>query len=898
MSNLVKAIGKFGSLMNSIGLSLINYGISEFSEANHQDLIKKILMDINAPAQLHLAQEHRDFNSLRIWENNEAKKYPFWTSSTWKIAEYSLGFALHFMLLKQLIILMFLIAGASALPLYLNYKGDYFPESETQSVLDFFTIGNVYGNRLNSTESQNSSKMDKNYEYYWITDAAYSSFFLLSVFIFFIYAYFSVFRSIEKKNRISDYAIEVKGLPRRDVEIDEVKKHFEVYGKVVEVFIGRRFGEFLPLYTKKAMIAEQKMIREALLKFKGEDPDKDKVLKKLKKNLVDCQKEISKKGGVCKHEDLEIKRAYIVFDDADDKTKCLKVYNKRNCCGCKKRKRKLRFRKFHLTVMQSKEPSDIIWENLEIGKCSRFFRRLFSLLITVCLLALSIAMIYYVKTAQSRLPNEETCAGYLEDETGKSSDSEARLCFCQNLSSQELIKKTDKCYVYIELVTYTWGIKFLSAFGIMLVNFFLKTIMRKLSDFEKPRSRSRIQIRVFKKILLVIFINTAILTYLVNLSIPQFTKYVLSGEYDDFTREWYLRVGSYILTLMLVSLFSPHIIYLILAYPIGACRRRCCYKSRKTQFELNNLFTGPEFDIAARTAQIFNVVFTCFLYSGGIPLLNVICFIFLLVIFYTDKWLVLRHFKKPPRYDHTLYSSAMKILPLIVILHCSVSLYTYGNPDIFTIQSKRIEFLFTIFPDNIAERIQRSSGIANCIIILSTLALIILLGFLDLIIKCCLKKKIGSMTNRKKFSDVKDEIEKTNLASYDIRRNPNYAMIINEMDESVGLRHADGLGYFEKDRLAGSISKESKASPIKETSIKHEKDLDDRSSHDESQPDLSRDDQAEVNLDLKSIRSPVLPIKYDSSSDKSDSSSSQSFGRKKDDSESSEERQELDSDKE
>ena len=885
--------------MNSIGQSLINYGISEFSEANHQDLIKKILMDINAPAQLDLAIEHRDLNSLRLWEDRKAKKYPFWTSSTWKIAEYSLGFALHFMLLKQLIILMFLIAGASILPLYLNYKGDYFPESETQSVLDFFTIGNIYGTRPNSTESQNSSKMDKNYEYYWKADAGYSSFFLLCVFIFFIYSYISVFSNIEKKSRISDYAVEVKGLPRRDVEIEELQKHFEKYGKVVEVFIGRRFGEFLPLYTKKAMIAEQKMIREALINFKGENPDKDKDLKKLKKNLAKCEKEITKKGGVCKHEDLEIKRAYIVFDDADDKTRCLKIYNKRNCCGCKQRKKKLRFRKFHLTVMQSKEPSDIIWENMEIGKCSRFFRRLFSLLVTICLLALSIAMIYYVKTAQSRLPSEESCLEYLENETGSSSDSEARLCFCQNLSNEELIKKADKCYVYIELVSYTWGIKFLSAFGIMLVNFFLKTIMRKLSDFEKPRSRSKIQIRVFKKILLVIFINTAILTYLVNLSIPQFTKYVLSGEYDDFTREWYLRVGSYILTLMLVSLFSPHIIYLILAYPIGACRRKCCYKSRKTQFELNNLFTGPEFDIASRTAQILNVVFTCFLYSGGIPLLNIICFVFLIVIFYTDKWLVLRHFKKPPRYDHTLYSSAMKVLPLIVILHCSVSLYTYGNPEIFSIESQRIDFLFKIFPDYIAERIQRSSGIANCIIILSTIALIILLAFLDLIIKCCLKKKIGSMTNRKRFTEIKSEIEKTNLASYDIRKNPNYAMIINEMDNSVGLRHANSIGYFEKDRLAGSISKESRANMIKETNVKPEKDLDDRSSHDESQPDLSRDDQAEVNLDLKSIRSPVLPIKYDdSSSDQSDSSSSQSFGAKKKHSESSEEKQESDSDKE
>ena len=62
---------------------------------------------------------------------------------------------------------------------------------------------------------------------------------------------------------------------------------------------------------------------------------------------------------------------------------------------------------------------------------------------------LSVAMIYYVKAAQSRLPNEESCLRYNENETGTSSGSDARLCFCQKLISQELIKKTGKCLIFI-----------------------------------------------------------------------------------------------------------------------------------------------------------------------------------------------------------------------------------------------------------------------------------------------------------------------------------------------------------------------------------------------------------------------------------------------------------------
>ena len=62
-----------------------------------------------------------------------------------------------------------------------------------------------------------------------------------------------------------------------------------------------------------------------------------------------------------------------------------------------------------------------------------------------------------------------------------------------------------------------------------------------------------------------------------------------------------------------------------------------------------------------------------------------------------------------------------------------------------------------------------------------------------MILKCCLKKKISQIKDRESFSYIKEEIEKTNLASYDIRNNPNYAMIINEMDEYVGLRNANTI---------------------------------------------------------------------------------------------------------
>ena len=885
MNYFSNAANRVNQAIGLIGQSLAVFGLSEYSESNRQDYIRKVMMDINSPALLEEALNHRDHYSLRRWENESPRKYSFFCSSTWKIGEYSIGFALHFMLLKQLIVLMFLISCASAILLYFNYNGNYYEGSEVQSVLDYFTIGNINGDRkhLNYTETVGAEKVDDNYQLVWTIDSSCSGFFLLCILLFFTYAYVYVFDMIKKVDRISDYTVEVKGLPRTGVDPEELKQHFRRFGDVVEVFLGRRFGKFLPLYTEKFRINEERMIREALIKFKKEVPEEDKALKKLAKKLSKSEEKIKKQGALCQHENMEIKRAYVVFNRTNDKIICLKAYNRRNACGCKKRSRKLRFQKIHLTVMPSTEPTDIIWENLEYSKSSRICRRIVSLFFTLLLLALSIAMIYYVKTAQSRLPSEDKCSKLDVEKKGSSDSGDQRLCYCQSLSSKHLIDNTSDCYVYIEYLSYAWGIKFLSGFGIMLVNFLLKTIMRKLTDFEKPISRSHIQIRVFKKIFMVIFINTAILTYIVNLSIPDISKYTLEGEYKDFTREWFLRVGSYLLTLMLISLFSPHIIYLMLAYPIGACRRKFCFRGKKTQYELNILFTGPEFDIAARTAQILNVIFTCYLYSGGIPLLNCTCFVFLLIIFYTDKWLVLRHFKKPPKYDSTLYVSVIKILPFCVILHCAVSLYVYGNPEIFPVKFDEIDIIHEIFPSNIAKRLEKPSGIINCLLILSALAILLILGFLDLICKCCLKRRMQAVKSESDFLSIKEELEKKGLVSYDIRNNPNYAMIINEMDESAGLRPKDNINYFERAKLAREFSKLSRENSqghltstnrnLERKSLGNENldskrkndDFDHLSSEDLSYPDLSRDEQAEIDLEFNSIKSSRKPKKIRSS---------------------------------
>ena len=84
---------------------------------------------------------------------------------------------------------------------------------------------------------------------------------------------------------------------------------------------------------------------------------------------------------------------------------------------------------------------------------------------------------------------------------------------------------------------------------------------------------------------------------------------------------------------MMVCIFSPHLITLLIIYPVYVCRRRCCYKSYKIQSDLNKVFAGPEFDLATRNSQVLNLIFTCYLYSSTIPFLNIIAAAALFVLY-------------------------------------------------------------------------------------------------------------------------------------------------------------------------------------------------------------------------------------------------------------------------
>lgn len=67
-------------------------------------------------------------------------------------------------------------------------------------------------------------------------------------------------------------------------------------------------------------------------------------------------------------------------------------------------------------------------------------------------------------------------------------------------------------------------------------------------------------------------------------------------------------------------------------------------------------------------------------YSGGLPILNMLFLVNLAITFWLDKYLLLRAYSKPPRYDASQAKMMVALLPYGVVLHLMFTIYAFGNP--------------------------------------------------------------------------------------------------------------------------------------------------------------------------------------------------------------------------
>lgn len=751
------------------------------------------------PADIKKAQQFRNETCIRKFENGAYLHYSVCSTSLKQLGEYGVGIELYFKLIKYLGILFFIISGISIYPIYTNSNGSGLTAGDIRQRWDAWSISNT-----DWVEEDNEFN-DNEQTLFWlfISDAIYTGVFIIFIVIFQVLSSRTISSNFRKNITLADFAIEVKGLPSEGIDKKHVAEHFHQFGTVVEVYLARAYDGVLAAYKERATLSYE-LAYLRLLESRGEkNPKKiEKIIQKMKK--FDLKIEESERNSDKTNDELPVIRAFVVFSNVGEKKKCLTVYEKaKGCCKSRNKQRsELKLQGIYpLKVQSTAAPTNILFENIEVTKCSRFIRRVISFIAVIIALIASIAMIYALKMYQDELPANSECDGInsnsslSEAESLYTSDTQV-YCYCKKQSISSIINDSDMfdyCTYFIEKISYSVTLRVSVSIGVIFVNFVLKIIFRVLTRFEKVSNKSAEQLKLMSKVFFATFINTALVILAVNADFSELKtydwlpKFIFNSDFEDFSRQWYVQVGSTIVSTMLIMIFSPHCVLLLTFYPLGLCKRHCCTGKYKAQREANEKFAGAEFDLATRNSFVLTVVFTCFLYSGGMPILNVVCFLTMFVLYWVDKFLILNHYSKPPMYNHLLHERVLHYLPFAVIFHCGFSLYMYGASDIFPKSFDSSGYDYTI--NTLGDRIKQISGFVNIILAGAALSTSFWVYSYAKIFSCIMKKKvIDDQDDKEAQGSISQEfinIRRHGLDSYDIMKNPNYRDLILAMNAAA-----------------------------------------------------------------------------------------------------------------
>jgi ABC-type sugar transport system permease subunit len=183
----------------------------------------------------------------------------------------------------------------------------------------------------------------------------------------------------------------------------------------------------------------------------------------------------------------------------------------------------------------------------------------------------------------------------------------------------------------------TWATSFiktqllsmLSVVMVVLVNVLLARILNVLVAMEKHHTESSQVVSRITKVFIAQFCNAALLMVVINANLSYFVDdqsialssfAILNGKYSDFTPAWYNDVGIALMLTMIINTFSPHM-YVVVHYIAMEAKRfydrgfsfDYSITRQDTQRDLDALYRGPKFDLAARYAQTLTSIFITYL---------------------------------------------------------------------------------------------------------------------------------------------------------------------------------------------------------------------------------------------------------------------------------------------
>ena len=214
----------------------------------------------------------------------------------------------------------------------------------------------------------------------------------------------------------------------------------------------------------------------------------------------------------------------------------------------------------------------------------------------IIVLAISIACAYFFRTLEEEIPNLEKCQDLGVDgdlsvsaaNTAYNNDDDLKNCWCKLQPFDDVLTDSDVsefCDDYYETIAEMLAGRFGISIGILTLNVIIREILRALTSWERIDDVTAEELRFMSRAFFAEFLNTAVVILIVNLdasgTLPVVGDVALNGDFSDFTRDWYIKVGATITTTMFLSIFFPALKELLM-YPLGKLKRKLLGEKQET----------------------------------------------------------------------------------------------------------------------------------------------------------------------------------------------------------------------------------------------------------------------------------------------------------------------------
>jgi hypothetical protein len=320
-----------------------------------------------------------------------------------------------------------------------------------------------------------------------------------------------------------------------------------------------------------------------------------------------------------------------------------------------------------------------------------------------------------------------TCTHFLDTTELNSIELFEKQSNFKDSTKNEIDQLSNLCGEYVYLKTLQYAFVFAVTFSTIFINMFIEWLFVNIVYIEKRRSKSKEAKALFVKIIVLQFIDTALINLVVNVKwlnlktsgpvdhsgpiigamnflrftikglYPSWLPKILEGDHIDFSTDWYEEVGkpfTRILWLNIILQFD------LIGVLFTLCKR---FRDRKwsskmtdedgdintklkTHKDVVELYDQEEMSSYGVFAANTTFIMCAMMYSTGIPVFYCFSFVFMLMNYWMFKWLLLRYYRKAVTFNENLAIDSVWYLKVGLIIHAAMAILMLSNPSVLLTQ--------------------------------------------------------------------------------------------------------------------------------------------------------------------------------------------------------------------